>query len=171
MTYISNSDDGVRSYHEKHDWLERFIFPVDAEVSSGIPEDFRAARAEFKLRPLEFIEHIRKFSELLETRDLCKLLFEHLGKSTDEDVRCSKLQSWISLQVAILGVMQSAKFSSTTTTTHAYDSESSKRIVLLLQQLPESSGGDSYSSAAGQLRKFLKRTIDHKALEKEYMSK
>jgi hypothetical protein len=154
VTYISSSNDGVRSYHEKHHWLERFIIPFDPEISSEVSEGFQGARVEFELAPAEFIGHIERFSELLKTRDLCKLLLEYLGKSTDKDKRYSKLQFWISLQVTILDIMQSARSLSTATTTHTYDSKSSDRIRQSLQQFRESSPGDSCSSAAGQLQEF-----------------
>ena len=82
VEYITNPDDGVRSYHSDRQWLAHFILPFDTERSSGV-EDFEAARVEFERRPTDFIKHIERFFELLKTRDLCKLLFSYLGINTD----------------------------------------------------------------------------------------
>lgn len=56
VVYLSDSNDGVRSHHKKRHWLARFILPFDPENSSGVSEDFQAARVEFELRPTEFVE-------------------------------------------------------------------------------------------------------------------
>lgn len=164
VAYTSDSNDGVRSYHEKYHWLERFILPFDPENSSDISDDFHGARIEFELRLGEFIEHIEKFSELLKIRDLCKLLLEeYIEKETYEKTKDLKLRFWIELHVQILDIMRPPKLPSTAATTHTHDLQSSK--------FRDSNPGESYSSAAGQLQKFWARSINDEELKKKYKSK
>ncbi|MCJ1382115.1 hypothetical protein MMC17_005227 [Xylographa soralifera] len=165
VAYISDSNDGVRSYYKKHDWLKCFILPLDKESSGNMSEDYQGAYAKFELAPAEFIKQIERFSELLLTRDLCKLLLEYLGKSTHENRDDLLLDFWVRLQAAIHNIIQSARSSSTATTTQANHLESLDRMRLSLQQFRESKSEYSHSSTVNQLQECLNRFINDKELQ------
>ena len=131
--YISKPTDEVHSYCEKYRWLERFILPFDLETSNEISEDFHDAHVAFELAPAEFAEHIERFSELLETRDICKLLFRYLGEIDNKDNRYSMLQFWVPLQAAIFNIITSVRSSNIATTIEPYDQDLSDRLGLSLQ--------------------------------------
>lgn len=171
MAYISDSNDGVRSYYKEHDWLKCFILPLDKESSRDMSEDYQGAYAKFELAPAEFIKQIERFSALLLTRDLCKLLLEYLGKSTYEHSAGFRLGFWVRLQAAIHDIMQSARSSSTATTTQANHLESLDRMRLSLQQFRKSKPEYSHSSTVNQLQECLDRFIDDKELQTTDTSK
>ena len=171
VAYISKANDGVRSYHEQHRWLECFILPLDLKASSKAFEDFHNAHVAFELAPAEFTERVERFSELLETRDLCRLLMENLGNNTDKDERYSKLRFWISLQANILDIMQPPGDSMTSTTISAHDLVFSDRIQSSLQQFRKSGPAHSHFSAADQLEKFLNRLTNDDELQTTHGSK
>ena len=165
VAYISDSNDGVRSYYKEHDWLKCFILLLDKESSSDMSKDYQAAYDKFELAPAEFIKQIGRFSELLLTRDLCKLLLEYLGKSTHEDSDGLLLGFWVRLQAEIHDIMQSARFSSIATTTKANRLKSLDRMRLSLRQIRESKPEYSHSSTINQLQECLERFIDDKELQ------
>ena len=167
VTYISDPNDGVRSYYEKYHWLERFILPFDPENSREVSDDFQGARVEFELRPGEFIEHIEKLSQLLKTRDLCKELLNYFSNETHDETRDWKVRFWTELYARILGIMGPPKFEDGPW----YDSQSSYGVELSLKKYRDSNPGEPYSSAAGQLQKFWARSINDEVLKKEEESK
>ena len=173
VAYISDSNDGVRSYYKKHehDWLRCFILPLDKESSSDISKDYQAAYDEFERAPAEFIKQIERFSALLLTRDLCKLLLEYLGKSTHEDTDSLLLGFWVRLQAAIHDIMQSARSSSTANTTQASHLDSLDQMRLSLQQFRESKPEYSHSPTVNQLQECLDRFIEDKELQTTDTSK
>ena len=171
VAYISDSNDGVRSYYKEHDWLKCFILPLDKESSSDMSEDYQGAYAKFELAPAEFIKQIERFSALLLTRDLCKLLLGYLGKSTHAHGDGNPLGFWIRLQAAIHDIMESARSLSITTTTQANHLESLARMRPFLQQFRESEPECSHSSTVNQLHKCLKRFIEDRELQTTDTSK
>lgn len=171
VTYVSNSDDGARSYHHKNPWLECFILPLDLKLPSEVSGNFQSAHIKFELAPREFIEQVERFSELLKTRDMCKLLFKWAVSSIDEDQRYPKLEFWISLQAAIQDIMQSEKHSGTGSAIQTHIAKNIDLIQLSLQRFCESRMENSLSSVANQLQKFLQRSINDKELQTSETSK
>ena len=164
VTYISNSDDGARSYHQQNPWLECFILPWSLKASSEVSKIFQSAHVKFELAPTEFIEKVERFSKLLQTRDLCKLLLEYLGNDINEDRSSSMLQFWMSLQAGILEIMQSEKSLSTALITQALGSQSFNQTQGFLQHFRESRFETSYLSVPTQLQDFLTRSTDDKEM-------
>lgn len=166
----SDPEDGVRSYHSRHRWLECLILPSDPDNSGEVSEDFHEACVEFELRPGEFIEHVDRFSELLKARDLCKQLLKYLGQETNEEKRDKRVSFWIELQVQIRAIMQPPRYSVTAIAEKTYDSESFDRVVQSLQKYRHSSPKEPYSSASIQLQRFLEQSVDDKESKKKYTS-
>ena len=165
VAYMSDSNDGVRSYLEKYQWLDCFILPFDPENSSRT-SDFQGARVEFEVRPAEFIGHIETFSKLLKIRDLCELLLTDLGVETDEEKRDQKLESWIEFHTFIQYTVQPLQSSDSAGRIARWFELCSSRLKLSLQKYRHSDPGQSYSTAADQMQNVLARMANIKELEK-----
>lgn len=155
VVYLSESDDGVRLYHTKHQWLESFILPGPSDSSRILAEEFQAARIAFELKPAEFIRHIEKFSKILKTRDLCDLLMEYFEKGNT----MALLNLWIDIQAEIVPLMELGAFR--TTDHHVIRNNTILEgigIVISSRSL-HNVGSDSKYSAAIKLQSFLKRSL------------
>jgi len=172
-SYLSDSIDGVRSYHGKHQWLECFLFPEPDDSARLSPEKFQRARVAFVLTPAKFVEHVERLSALLTTRDLCDKLLAYLSKETPDWARGmgfyagssdSKLEFWIQLYAQLLPLTDPKAIldSPMTTKTDAENSEYPEQTLQLLTKVLELGSKISHVAAAGKLQRFLKRSIADK---------
>lgn len=169
VVYMSDSNDGVRSYLEKYQWLDCFILPFDPENSSRI-SDFQGAHVEFELRPAEFIRHIETFSKLLKIRDLCEILLMDLGEETDEEKRDQKMQSWMEFHTDIQYFVQPLQSSDGAGRIARRFELCSSRLKLSLQKYRHS-GQSYFSTAADQMQNIFARRANIKEVEKRFQSK
>ena len=170
VEYISKPTDGVRSYHEKYRWLENFILPLDLDRPREVLEDFHDARVAFELAPTEFTEHIERFSELLKTRDLCRLLIKYLGDGS-KDEQYSKVHLWTQLQADIIYILRPSENRDNHISMQGCDLEATNRVGLSLRHFQDSGPEDYDSSAAGLLQEFLKRLTRDEESQKTEKSK
>lgn len=164
--YIADPNDGVRSYHQKHQWLECLLLPNRGDSkrhdpSQVLPAEFQIVRNEFESTPGKFIEHVEAFSKLLTFRDLCDSIMEHLVKKPpphDTESLESKLDFWVELDAKLLCLMDDGDSLVSYAQREDGDASSSKRALQILSEGLDSNRGSPYSSAKDNLQRFLERS-------------
>lgn len=172
-SYLSDPNDGVRSYHGKHQWLECFLFSEPDESARVSPEKFQRARVAFELTPAKFIDHVERLSALLTTRDLCDKLLEYLSKDTSDWAERmgfyagssdSKLKFWIQLYAQLLPLTNPEAIldSQVITKANTKNSKHLEQTLQLLTNVLEPGSKTSHVVAGGKLQRFLKQSIADK---------
>ena len=174
--YIADSNDGVRSYHQKYQWLECFLFSDIVDSKQVSPTEFQIARVEFESTPGNFIEHFEAFSKLLTIRDLCDSIMVHLSRNHDwwalygqpfGEGEVSELRFWIHLHASLLRLMDDTDH----LRIHALEDDS-RSLITALQIINDDldfNKDHSYSSANENLQRFLQRSDKHQ--KQRYKSK